>query len=97
MLKNLWSKYEVVLNTFWKRIFEKNTKKCCQHFGETFVKVMGKFWRKFKEIFLKIWGDFKGVTQIFWRKYEEFWKHFGESSFEKTIKKILRIFRKFWG
>ncbi len=69
-MKKLGSKYEEILNTFWKGSFEKNTKTCCQHFAETFRKVMGKFWRKWKEIFPVICGDFKRVTQIFWRKYE---------------------------
>ncbi len=33
-MKKSWSKYGEIVNTIWMGSFEKNTKNCCQHFGD---------------------------------------------------------------
>ncbi len=87
ILRKRWKNCEANMKKFWihfGREVLKSTIKCCQHFEVTFEKVMEKFWRKCKKILRTIWVDFKEVTEIFWRKYEEFWEHFGEGSSEEN-------------
>ncbi len=87
-----WQNFEANMKKYWIHFEKEVLKRIRKHVANVLERHSRELWenfgRKWKEIFAIICGDFKGVTQIFWRKYEEFWEYL-----EKVVSK--RILKKF--
>jgi hypothetical protein len=69
--------------------------KCRLNFGEDFAKcLVGKLWRRFREISRKLWRRFRGMLRKLWRRFREMsrklWRRFREKS-----RKLWRAITKF--